>query len=128
MPKAIFLMKRIPGISAEQFRNHYENRHIPLAMKYIGHLLKDYRRNYPLHVIVDPAGDALDGEAAKAHCDYDCITEMWVENVQDLEEMARIFADPAVAPILREDEGKFLDSKSAVMIMSDEVRSELRRD
>ena len=125
MPKAVFLIKRKPGLSPEEFRNHYENVHIPLAMKYIGHLLLDYRRNYPQALVVDPAGAALQGEATRAYCDYDCITEMWVEKEQDLAEMAAIFGSPEVAPILAEDEARFLDSKNAVMIMSEEVFTDL---
>ena len=125
MPKAMFLMKRLPGITPEQFREHYEEKHIPLALRYIGHLLKDYRRNYPTRVIVDPAGAALSGADAAPFCDYDCITEMWVAHEEDLAHMAQIFSDPAIAPILAEDESKFLESKEAVMILTEEVCTNL---
>lgn len=122
MPKAIFLMKRKQGITKEAFRDHYENNHIPLALKYINHLLVDYRRNYPLTALLDPANPS--GE--EYDCGYDCITEMWVRRDEDLEEMGRIFAAPDVSPILLEDEAKFLDSKTAVMILADEVRTTIQ--
>src|SRR4051794_32707745 len=41
MFKAIFFLKRKPGISHEQFREHYENSHVKLADKYLGHLMID---------------------------------------------------------------------------------------
>ena len=121
MAKAIFLMKRIPGITKDQFRTHYETVHIPLALKYIGHLLVDYKRNYPIMAVLDPANPA----EGNYDCGYDCITEMWVEKDEDLAEMARIFASPEISPLLREDEARFLDSKAAVMILSDEVSTDL---
>ena len=46
MYKVMWLLKRKAGISHAQFREHYENSHVRLAHKYIGHLMLDYKRNY----------------------------------------------------------------------------------
>lgn len=117
MIKIIFMLKRKPGTTPEQFRDHYENSHVKLAQKYIGHLLKDYNRNYPTFTGLDPSG----GEPKPYDTGYDCITEMMMENQADVDEMTRIFNDPEINPILVEDELKFLDKPSTVMIVVDKV-------
>ncbi|WP_323809663.1 EthD domain-containing protein [Sphingobium baderi] len=43
MIKIIWLLKRKPGMSKEAFREHYENSHVVLAHKYVGHLLEGCR-------------------------------------------------------------------------------------
>src|SRR3546814_14773322 len=48
MIKMLWLLKRKPGMSKEAFREHYENSHVVLAHKYVGHLLEGYHRNYPV--------------------------------------------------------------------------------
>src|SRR3982074_2903866 len=45
--KVIFFLKRKAGLTPQQFRTHYENSHVKLAQKYIGHLVVAYKRNYP---------------------------------------------------------------------------------
>jgi hypothetical protein len=55
MVKLIFLLKRKPGITPEQFRAHYENSHSRHAQKYIGHLLIGYHRNYPIFATLNPS-------------------------------------------------------------------------
>ena len=46
MFKVIWLLRRKPGITMDQFRNHYENSHARLAQKYFGDLMLSYKRNY----------------------------------------------------------------------------------
>ena len=117
MVKIIFMLKRKPGITKEQFREHYENSHAKLAQKYIGHLLKDYNRNYPIFTGLAPSN----GEPAPYDTGYDAITEMVVEDEAAVEEMTRIFNAPDVNPVLVEDELKFLDRPATVMIVVDKV-------
>lgn len=117
MIKIIFMLKRKPGITKEQFREHYENSHAKLAQKYIGHLLKDYNRNYPVFTGLNPSN----GDPEPYDTGYDAITEMVVESEADVQEMTRIFNDPAINPILVEDELKFLDRPATVMIVVDKV-------
>ncbi len=60
MHKLLIFLKRKPGMSLEAFRDYYENRHIPLCMKYMAGA-ECYRRRYIEH------GDELD---------FDVITEL----------------------------------------------------
>ena len=121
MAKLIFFLKRKPGITPEQFREHYEKSHVRYAQKYIGHLLTGYTRNYPIFATLDPSNVPAGSEPKPYDTGYDAVVEMRVKDDAALEEIGRIFNDPQIQPILKEDERKFLDDSSTVMIVSDEV-------
>jgi hypothetical protein len=120
MVKLIFLLKRKPGISKEQFREHYENTHVLLAHKYIGHLLTAYRRFFPTFATLNPSNQPASGPVP-IEFEYDAITEMEVADEAAVMEVQRIFNDPEISPILAEDERKFLDRESTVMLVVDHV-------
>ncbi|WP_068089001.1 EthD domain-containing protein [Novosphingobium rosa] len=121
MIKIIYLLKRKEGTTPEQFRTHYENSHVLLAKKYIGHLLKGYIRNYPGFALRNPSNIPAGTVPAPYDIGYDCITEMFVEDQAAIEEITRIFNDPEINPILAEDELRFLQREETVMIMVDVV-------
>lgn len=126
MIKIIYFLKRKPGTTPEQFRQHYETSHVLLAKKYIGHLLVDYIRNYPTFAVLNPS-NIPEGTAPEPYdTGHDCITEMHVADQAAVEEITRIFNDPAINPILVEDELKFLDRDKTVMIMVDVVDTGVR--
>lgn len=120
MAKLIFFLKRKPGITPQEFRDHYEQSHSRFAQKYIGHLLTGYVRNYPTFAALDPSNVPEGNEPAPYDVGYDAITEMRVKDMAAVEEIGRIFNDPAIQPILKEDERKFLDDSKTVMIICDE--------
>lgn len=123
MVKIIYFLKRKNGTTHEQFRQHYESSHVLLAKKYIGHLLKDYIRNYPSFALLNPSEIPEGTEPQPYDIGYDCITEMYVENQEAIQEMTRIFNDPEINPILVEDELKFLERDQTVMIMVDVINN-----
>ena len=72
--KILLLMKRRPGMSVEAFRDYYENRHVPLAMKYGGQVkLSRYVRRY-----LEPQMHAESG--TNEELPYDVITELWFDD------------------------------------------------
>lgn len=123
MIKIIYFLKRKEGITHEQFREHYENSHVVLAKKYVGHLMKDYIRNYPTFALLNPSNHPAGTQPEPYDIGYDCITEMHVEDQAAVDEMGRVFNDPAINPILVEDELKFLDREKIVMIMVEVVNN-----
>lgn len=123
MAKLIFFLKRKAGITPEQFREHYESSHVRFAQKYIGHLLTGYHRNYPTFAALDPSNVPAGTQPPPYDIGYDAITEMRVKDMAAVEEIGRIFNDPKIQPLLKEDERKFLDDTATVMIVCDEVET-----
>jgi hypothetical protein len=117
--KVLWMLKRKPGITPAQFREHYERSHAAIARKYVGHLLLSYTRNYQTEAWGGTASDP-DGFRQRPF-DYDCITELVVADEAAFEEMGRIFGEPAVGAELIEDELKFLDREATMMLRCDEV-------
>jgi hypothetical protein len=105
MFKVIWLLKRKPGITHEQFREHYENSHAVLGQKFFGHLILSYKRNY------DAAKQAGQENAfmASRQSDYDCITEWIMPSEAAFEECMELLADPVIGKLFLEDETYFLD-------------------
>jgi uncharacterized protein (TIGR02118 family) len=59
MFKILLFMKRRPGMSQEEFQQYYEEKHVPLALKYAGGM-KSYKRRYvspQTHVETGPCSD-----------------------------------------------------------------------
>lgn len=102
MDTVFVLLKRKPGMSFAEFREHYEGSHAKLGEKYFGHLFKSYRRHYI------PAGTRLSDGAAVENA-YDCLTELVFREPGGYDELKRIAGDPEVRRVLVEDEARFLD-------------------
>jgi hypothetical protein len=123
MIKLVILLKRKPGLSHEEFRRHYETRHAPLALKYLDHLLLDYRRNYPQRELSYLSSNSATEESRGS---YDAVAEMVVQDTAALEEVYRVLADPAVKSVIAEDEAAFLNRDSIRIMVCEEERSPRR--
>lgn len=124
MIKLIVLIKRKPSLTPEQFRTHYETVHANLALEYIRPYLLDYRRNYPITSFsyfdaVEEPGQLT----RRPGYEYDCITEMWLADSSQADAMFAKLAEPIVRKTIGDDEDRFIDSKSVVMVTCEEHRS-----
>lgn len=115
MFKVLWLLKRKPGISFEQFCEHYENSHSVLGQKYFGHLFLDYRRNYDRALEAGASG----GVAGLLTSGYDCIAEWVLRDEQAFDECMDLIADPVIGKIFRDDEEHFLDSSATRLLICD---------
>ncbi len=70
--KILLFMKRRPGMSIAAFRDYYENRHVPLCMKYTQGVAR-YIRRY-----LDPQANAELGR--NDELPYDVVTELWFDD------------------------------------------------
>jgi uncharacterized protein (TIGR02118 family) len=73
--KILLLMKRKPGISMDEFRDYYENRHVPLCRPYLSGIARYFRR------YLEPQPHAESG--TNEELPYDVITEMWFDNEEN---------------------------------------------
>jgi len=71
--KILLMMKRRPGMSVAEFRDYYENRHVPLCTRYASPAITRYVRRY-----IDPQPHPETGPAAELP--FDVITELWFED------------------------------------------------
>jgi hypothetical protein len=72
--KILLFMKRRPGMSVADFRDYYENHHVPLALRHGGGVkLARYVRRY-----LEPQPHAESG--TNAELPYDVITELWFDD------------------------------------------------
>lgn len=120
MIKLIFMFKRKPGLTHEQFRHHYETSHVPLVHKYLSHLFVDYRRNY----VTGASGQNTQTDRdrpTERDIGFDAITELWFADEAAIAEMRRITADEAVGRLFYEDELKFFDRAACRIVTCEET-------
>lgn len=117
MVTIMWLLRRKPGISFEQFRDHYETSHAVLGARYLGHLMSGYRRKYVLPSETAANGNAVMGAvlAAKAW-DYDCIAEWDLPDEAAFEQVVAILSDPVIGKLFHDDEEHFLDRSSVRLV------------
>lgn len=116
MRRIINLVKRRPGMSEEDFREHYEGKHAFLGPKHLEGVLADFKRHYVGPVRRYPA----DGDWSKLYEDdrsaprwreqpFDAISVYSFVDKQAEAEFRRIMSDPAIARSFLEDEQRFID-------------------
>jgi hypothetical protein len=99
--KILLLMKRKPGMSVADFRDYYENHHIPLCRPYMAGIARYFRR------YLDPQPNAESG--ANDELPYDVITEMWFDEEAVYKRTLDYITTSVMPPEVVEDEMKFFD-------------------
>ena len=116
MFKALFHIRRKPGLSHEQFRAHFEGIHVKMAQKYFGHLMIGYHRNYPVEVIRGARVARTQEESA-----FDCISEWMLPDRAAFDQIMAMMGDTPIGREFFEDEENFLDREGTMLILCDEV-------
>lgn len=94
MLKTLGFLPRRADLGRAAFREYYETRHAPLALRHIRVFAK-YVRN---HVVRgDPAAPG-----------FDCLSEFWFDEPEAAADIGKWLTSPA-GQVLREDEAKFMD-------------------
>jgi len=113
MLKVIAFLKRKPGMTMEEFIDHYETKHVPLGMKYATKI-KHYSRRY-LYPAAYPFG-------VKHELDCDVLTELWLDDLKALEENWAALRQPEAFAALSGDEMKVFDtSKNRLAIVDERI-------
>jgi len=108
------MLKRKPGLTPAEFRRQYEEVHAPLALSLFPTIRK-YVRNYITTNVM-----SADAEEP----DFDCISEHWFDNVEDVQAMmGAMTADAGQA--LGHSGKVFLDMPKMVYLLVEEVESEI---
>jgi uncharacterized protein (TIGR02118 family) len=94
--KILLLMKRKPGMSMEEFKDYYENRHVPLAMKYPSAATR-YMRRY-----LQPQPHAESG--TNEELPYDVVSELWFDDEQAWKETVEYLSTTVMSDEVVNDE------------------------
>jgi hypothetical protein len=128
MFKVIWFLKRKSGLTHEQFFEHYENSHVPMAHKYFGHLFLEYRRNYSDKIWRSgndrPDGDHFgpqDWTFGPQDWEFDVITEWVMPDEEAFREIHRIMADPVIGKAFLDDSARFTDRVASSMLICRQV-------
>ena len=98
--KVLLFLKRRPGMSVEEFRRYYEEKHVPLALKYIRGVSR-YQRRF-VDELPNPDGDGT--ELA-----YDVVTELWYEDEAAYRTIVDNLSKAVLPEEVLEDEKKLFD-------------------
>lgn len=108
MIKLMIAIKRKPGLTHEQFREHLSSLHAQLVLacpatrKYV----RKYVQSYTLPSSAPGQGKAFDGAS-----------ELWFDTTEDMD---RFFADPDYLADVRPDEGRFSDLDETAFFVTEE--------
>lgn len=150
MYKVLWLLKGQPGISAEQFRDWYENSHAVLAQRHFGQHLIAYRRNYVEDVAMTKPDEYTTGPetpldasvadpvavgcrptvdtpvTALAAFDYLCVTEWVMPNEAAFDSIMRVFADPEIGALFTADSRPMLSPQTVLIRVTDLETAKVR--
>ncbi|MCP5181414.1 MAG: EthD domain-containing protein [Pseudomonadales bacterium] len=98
MLKLVVLIRKLPSVSREAFREYYEAHHAPLAKRLLP-MIARYTRSFLPEP--EPGGEPLP-------CDV--VTEIWFRNQADYDAFRARLAEPDVLAAIRADEANFLIS------------------
>lgn len=120
MLKLISMMKRRPGMSQDEFKQYYENRHVPFVRSIAPHYAKTCR-----NFVLPATRSLLDHlESAPPNPPFDVITEVWFEDASQYERFVAACADPEIAAQISEDEEKLFDRNAGYVFLVDECVSD----
>ncbi|MDG2004062.1 MAG: EthD domain-containing protein [Novosphingobium sp.] len=100
--KLVFLLKRKPGMTTEEFRDYYETKHRKLAEQAMPGALR-YVRRY-----VSPEPNPITGEAIELP--FDVVMELWWKNRAAWDELQASIADSEIGRAIYADEENLFSS------------------
>lgn len=112
MVKLMNFLVRRPGMSKAEFRAHYENSHVPLALKTFPQIL-EHRRSYP------EEGGAFFPEGVELP--WDCVSELWFADRKGFDDLLAFMGDPVASAEIAADGELFIDGTRSGMLLVDET-------
>jgi uncharacterized protein (TIGR02118 family) len=111
--KIVFCLRRLPGLSADEFYRYWLENHGPLVRSHAETLR--IRRYTQGHTFTDPrAAPAVEARGCKTH-PYDGVAEISWDSVEELVEATSTPQGRAAGRALLEDERSFIDLRNSSM-------------
>jgi hypothetical protein len=121
MYKVMHLVKRKPHLTHEQFREHFERSHAPMALKFCGHLFSGYRRNY-INQVLGGGDPRTEGSGfGPMEWNWDLISEWILPDAESFDKICALMETPELKHLFEEDEDRFIERKQITMMPCTEV-------
>ncbi|KAF7187092.1 hypothetical protein HII31_11569 [Pseudocercospora fuligena] len=113
--KVLIFTKRLPSLTPAEYKDYYENHHMPLIRRISGDTaFLSHTRNYIPRNSDTNTAQLIMGEK---DLDFDCVTEVIYRDLQHLHlQMATIGTDENTR-LREEDEDKFIERSSVRIVM-----------
>ena len=117
MVKLVYCIRRLPGMSAEEFRRHWREKHAPQ----VAHFAKALhaRRYVQSHTLDSVLNETLRG-ARGAGPLYDGVTDVWWDSEDDLADAMHAREGAEAGRALLEDERSFIDLEGSALFLTEE--------
>lgn len=117
----VMLVYRNPKMTPGQFKDHYENKHIPLMKKLLGASFPlSHSRRYILRSDADGhTATVLAG--TQADFEFDCVSELKFESEADFQSMSALLSSAENSAAVGEDCMTFVDPGKTKMVVLGEV-------
>lgn len=117
MVKLVFVIRRLPHLSRQEFQRYWLEKHGPLAQRLLP--LLGAKRYVQSHTLDTPFDDLL-RESRGGGEPYDGLVEVWWESLQDLEAAFGTAEGARASEELLEDEKRFIDlGRSSLWLAED---------
>ena len=116
MIRLIFVLRRKPSMSRDEFQKYWHELHGPLVAKHTTTLnILRYIQN---HTLDDPMNEQMARARGGMEPPYDGVAELWFDSIDDLN---KAFSEPRYLELIRPDELKFADLGNCVSFVTEEV-------
>jgi uncharacterized protein (TIGR02118 family) len=118
MIKLTFCLRKLPGISGDEFRRVWLEEHGPLVRRHAEILC--IRRYVQVHAVESDAVQAIRAARSTQETPYDGTAELWFDRIENLLETRETPAGRAAGQEIMEDEKRFIDLARSTMMFGEE--------
>ena len=116
MIRLVFVLRRNPTMSRDEFQDYWLHRHAPLVASFTRDL--DILRYVQTHTIDDSASEAAQKARGDMEPHYDGVAELWWASEVELEANLQTERAQAAGEALLEDEAQFVDLPNSPLWMA----------
>jgi uncharacterized protein (TIGR02118 family) len=119
MIKLVFVIRRLEGMSREEFQRYWREEHAQLVKRH-ARVLR-VRRYVQTHARDTDLDEALAGSRGSEPRQYDGVAELWWDSIDDLVQAATSEEGQAAQQALLEDERRFIDVANSPIWLGEEI-------
>lgn len=107
MIKLVFCLKRLPGMTRDEFQDYWRNTHAPLVRSHAATL--NISRYIQSHSMAEDPGFMLSRMRGSGGLDFDGVAELWWEDEESYAAPGLTPEGQAAGKALLDDEANFID-------------------